>query len=120
MTHAGTRAAAAAFTLLLSGAARAAGMAGHLQSCTSRSGATCSEWDVMSAGPQLQPRLESACKYSRGKLAMAPCPQKKRVGTCTYPAGQGVPGSKLFFYPPTTLDKARQTCAQEKGIFAER
>ncbi|HZZ85226.1 MAG TPA: hypothetical protein VFE30_11865 [Anaeromyxobacteraceae bacterium] len=120
MSRIGAHAALTALALALAGPAQAGGMGRHVQSCTSRSGATCSEWDVMAAGPQLQPKLESACKYSRGKLAMEPCPSRKRVGACTYPAGVGVQGSKLIFYPPNTEKKARETCAAEKGVFAAK
>ncbi len=120
MSQIGPRATFAALTLVLAAPAGAAALATHTQSCMSKSGASCSEWDVMAAGPQLQPKLENACRYARGKVAMTPCPSRKRVGVCTYPPGAGVQGSRLVFYRPTTEQKARETCAQEKGVFSEK
>lgn len=120
MSQIGARAALAALTLALAAPAGAAGLATHTQSCMAKSGENCSEWDVMAAGPQLQPKLENACRYARGKLAMSPCPSRKRVGVCTYPPGSGVQGSRLVFYRPTTGKKARETCSQEKGVFSEK
>lgn len=61
--------------------------------------------------------FKAACKGLQGAEGSGTCPRDNTVGGCTI--GTQGDGSKVndWYYPPTTLDEAKKTCASDNGTF---